>query len=222
MTPCKYCGQLTQNKMFCGGSCTGKYYTTTPEGRAKFYTKERAEKVANACRQRMKDRPELKVALRQRMLTCNPMRHAECRQAVSRALAGRPWPSVRGGNGTGPSRAEKVLMELFPDAIWNHGVKTGLWNGSGYPPVYKVDIAFPSIKLAVEADGLCHNTPFRREKDHKKQEYLEELGWTVLRYSNKQIFQNPTFVQADIQCTILRLQGTPATLSSDLSPTTAK
>ena len=62
-------------------------------------------------------------------------------------------PPIRGGNGTGPTTAELVLLKEFSlEAINNYPIKTGMKSGSGYPTCYKVDLGFPLLKLAVEAD----------------------------------------------------------------------
>jgi hypothetical protein len=149
------------------------------------------------------------------MMTDNPMRSKVCSNKVSAALkASGHCPKVRGGNGTGPSKAEWQLIRMFPEAQWNFGIKTGKWNGSGYPPCYKVDLAFPDIKLAIEADGSSHtNWNGRKAKDRKKEKFLAGLGWTVLRLSNKTIldFKQQRFVMDSVRFTISKLKGIQAT-----------
>lgn len=147
----------------------------------------------------------------ERMRTNNPMHNpASYTKAVTKIRAMGCRPIVRGGNGTGPTKAEWQLMRMFPEAVWNYGVKTGKWNGSGYPPVYKMDIAFPVIKLAIEADGGSHNNPIRRALDVKKDTFLKGLGWTVLRFSNKLIldFRTQVKILADVEFTISKLKDT--------------
>jgi very-short-patch-repair endonuclease len=47
---------------------------------------------------------------------------------------------------------------------------------------YFIDIAFPSIKLALELDGRAyHSTPEQLEHDEKKKKYLIKTGWEVMR-----------------------------------------
>jgi len=122
-------------------------------------------------------------------------------------------PKIRGGNGTGPTKAETALIEMLSGAVWNYGIHTGKWNGSGYPPIYKVDCALPAIKLAIEADGNSHCSSNRKSKDRKKQEFLAGLGWTVLRFSNRAILDARTSAQVlrDIRFTISKLKSTQVT-----------
>ena len=50
-----------------------------------------------------------------------------------------------------------------------------------------LDFAFPRISLAVEVDGIHHQTPKGRKKDWFKTKKLTELGWDVLRFTGDQI-----------------------------------
>jgi very-short-patch-repair endonuclease len=83
--------------------------------------------------------------------------------------------------------------------------------GSGYPTHYKVDVAFPKKKLAVELDGASHNTIARQEQDAKKTNFLASLGWTVLRYANKRVILTPQIVKAELRSIISRLPDIQAT-----------
>jgi very-short-patch-repair endonuclease len=66
-------------------------------------------------------------------------------------------------------------------------VKTKKPAGSGFPPCYKVDIGEPTLKIAIEVDGMSHNSLERRKQDRKKEAFLRGLGWTVLRFSNREV-----------------------------------
>jgi len=98
--------------------------------------------------------------------------------------------TVRGGNGRGLTLAQSVLLEALGEG-WTaeYAVKTGLRQDSGYPTSYKVDIANPERMIAVEVDGETHRNPVQKQRDQKKQALLETLGWTVLRFSNRQCIQ---------------------------------
>lgn len=198
MNACQNCGKPTINKRVCSPKC---WYSmmSTPQGIALVCTPERQRKV--------------KLKAKERMLSDNPMKTLECRQKVSRLLKEMGHsPKVRGGNGTGPTKAEWQLIRMFPDGKWNYGINTGKWNGSGYPPCYKVDLAFPEIKLAIEADGSSHgNWDNRKQKDQKKDNFLKGLGWTVLRYTNRMILGLPFSVAEDIQSIISKLRAIPPT-----------
>lgn len=55
---------------------------------------------------------------------------------------------------------------------------------------YFIDFAFVNELVAVEIDGSQHLLPDRKEKDDKKDKLLNELGWLVIRVSEKEIKTN--------------------------------
>ena len=99
------------------------------------------------------------------------------------------FAGTRGGNGKGPTVPEQALMaELGEGWVYQHSIPTRKPRGRGYPTVYKVDLAKPGCKVAVEVDGSSHNG--RRAFDVKKDKFLSSLGWTVIRVPNKRAVQN--------------------------------
>ena len=64
---------------------------------------------------------------------------------------------------------------------------------------YIVDFYCPSEKLIVELDGDPHGDPVHVWKDTIRDKYLEELGFTVLRFENRFVFQEPEFVLNEIK-----------------------
>ncbi len=51
-----------------------------------------------------------------------------------------------------------------------------------------IDIAFPSVKLAIECDGdYWHGNKRQQAKDRQKDGYLRRRGWHVLRITETQI-----------------------------------
>jgi very-short-patch-repair endonuclease len=55
---------------------------------------------------------------------------------------------------------------------------------------YFIDFAFVNEMVAVEIDGSQHLLPERKESDNKKDKLLNELGWLVIRVSEKEIKTN--------------------------------
>lgn len=55
---------------------------------------------------------------------------------------------------------------------------------------YRLDIAFPAVKLAVEIDGWQYHGKFKEahSKDRERQNLLVLNGWQVLRFSAGQVF----------------------------------
>ncbi len=57
---------------------------------------------------------------------------------------------------------------------------------------YRIDLAFPAVKLALEYDGRDIHTRFDRfTDDRRRQNDLVCAGWTVLRYTNEDLRDRP-------------------------------
>jgi hypothetical protein len=191
-----------------------------PEYRKKFFTKKRTERIQASTRKTYREDPAryelaLEARLKGGMKYYNSLtesQKSERRKSLSRIAKERGYkPQVRRGNGTGPTASEQVLINLFPYAKNNFPVRTGKRPGSGYPTCYKVDVAFPDLKLAVEADGSSHTQLLRRQQDSKKTNLLTALGWTVLRFTNRRILEDTQNVKEELRSIILRLIATQVT-----------
>ena len=55
---------------------------------------------------------------------------------------------------------------------------------------YIVDFYCPAAKLILEVDGGQHYEAKGLEKDAARDEYLARLGFTVLRFSDSEVFEN--------------------------------
>ena len=64
---------------------------------------------------------------------------------------------------------------------------------------YIVDFYCPKEKLIIELDGQYHNLPHVQEKDQIRTEYLEGLGFTVVRFENKMVFDHLPSVLREIK-----------------------
>lgn len=56
--------------------------------------------------------------------------------------------------------------------------------------IYQLDFAFPEYRLCVEIDGSTHLLPKVKAKDKKRDKYLNDEGWRVLRITAKKIQHN--------------------------------
>jgi len=64
---------------------------------------------------------------------------------------------------------------------------------------YRVDFAFLDKKIIVECDGArWYSTPEQREKDKKKDEYVQNKGWIVRRFSGSEIHEEPWNIAKEI------------------------
>src|SRR3990167_5375326 len=176
---------------FCGKSCSAKWRMGRPWFVKSMLTKERSERLSKAIKLAYEKNPGYAVLSSERMKKNNPMRMPGIREKVSKILKKMGHqPKIRGGNGTGPTRPEKILWEKFPDLSWNYPIKLGLARQPGYPSCYKADLCYPDLKLAIEVDGTSHQMLARQMQDKKKDAKLKELGWLVLRILNKEILGN--------------------------------
>jgi len=64
---------------------------------------------------------------------------------------------------------------------------------------YIVDFCCPSEKIIIELDGDVHGDYHQIEKDIKREEYLKNLGFTIIRFENKWVFQDSDFVLSEIK-----------------------
>jgi very-short-patch-repair endonuclease len=95
------------------------------------------------------------------------------------------------------SEAERLLVKLLRD----NGI-TG-WK-TNYPVGgYKVDVAFPKQKVAIETDGWAfHSSQEDFQNDRERQNKIALLGWQVLRFTWLDLTEYPERVIAEIKFAI--------------------
>ena len=73
---------------------------------------------------------------------------------------------------------------------------------------FVVDFYSPNLKLAIEIDGDSHfESNEAIEYDQQRQKFLESLGITVIRFTNKNVNQNIDAVVSDIVENVKVLQN---------------
>lgn len=100
------------------------------------------------------------------------------------AYGGRPY-----GNGRPPTPVEAAVLQRYPDAVPEFAVKVG---DGERPYHYKLDLAWPSLKVGLELDGSSHGPARRREADQRKDARLHATGWTILRVPNEAALSEET------------------------------
>lgn len=131
----------------------------------------------------------------ERMTKKNPMRKKEAREKMRKTLIqiGHK-PAVRGGNGRGMTEPQRKLMHALShmDPEAEHIVLTNVprVNEARLPTHYKIDIAIPKARIAIEVDGASHCSTERQAQDRKKDAFLMRSGWKVLRFSNAEVMAN--------------------------------
>jgi hypothetical protein len=95
----------------------------------------------------------------------------------------------RGGNGHGLTTPQKMLAEALQ---WQteYVLKTGATRGSGMPYHYRLDLANPVLRIAIEVDGRSHLHYKVKASDQRKDEFLKLQGWRVLRFLNQQVIDD--------------------------------
>ena len=75
---------------------------------------------------------------------------------------------------------------------------------------YIADFYCHTIKLVIEIDGDIHNDEEVKKLDNSRESYLKEIGLTVLRFKNEEVFKNHQNVLKKIGETINELQNSLA------------
>jgi very-short-patch-repair endonuclease len=64
---------------------------------------------------------------------------------------------------------------------------------------YITDFCCPSEKIIIELDGNGHGEYSKIEKEEIRDKYLEDLGFRILRFENRLVFQEPEYVLNEIK-----------------------
>lgn len=138
----------------------------------------------------------------ERMKKNNPMKNPETREKVKTALrAIGHKPVIQGGNGRGPTIQQLAVSNALG---WDMEVvvKTKMGRYSGFPTCYKIDVGNETLKIGIEVDGASHSAHERKKQDIKKDKFLTSLGWTILRFKNKEIENNFDYCMSKIMETV--------------------
>jgi hypothetical protein len=126
----------------------------------------------------------------------------------------RPWPA---GPESPIERALAAAMDRQGLAYTCQHVVAWRRGGWGYVPKYRVDFALrapPATggrpwgrRLAVECDGKQWHSGWRAARDRVRQAEIERLGWTVLRFTGRQIHRNPDACARAVARALRRLEA---------------
>src|SRR5207237_197197 len=75
---------------------------------------------------------------------------------------------------------------------------------------YIADFYCHSLKLIIEIDGDIHEQEEIKLLDREREENLKELGLTILRFKNEEVFNGLKSILIKIGETIKKLQSTPS------------
>ncbi|MHB0754797.1 leucine--tRNA ligase [Polaribacter sp. M15] len=107
-------------------------------------------------------------------------------------------------NRNNPTEAERVLWQVLK------GKQLGLkFRRQHLIDYFIVDFVCLRLKLVIEVDGDYHNSEEQIEKDNERTKILEDLGYDVIRFTNKQVIGDTESVLKKI-----KLELAKASLSS--------
>ncbi|WP_250434131.1 endonuclease domain-containing protein [Hanstruepera flava] len=102
------------------------------------------------------------------------------------------------------TKRQELRKNLTPAEafLWTH-IKSRQLKGKRFTKQhsiknYIVDFYCASEKLIIELDGEVHNNPVAQEYDNIRSSHLENLGYTVIRFENKLVFENLPSVLKEI------------------------
>lgn len=177
---CPHCGK-TMDRKSLGGHISG----------AHSFNPMLLPEVHAAAMQKRSANQHYRQQLSDRMKARNPMRDGNVREKMTitireKIAAGelKPYGGRPYGNGAQATPAEQAAAELYPSASPQHVVPLG---DGDTPYHYKIDIAWPSLKIGVDLDGSSHSRADRKAADRRKFERLACAGWTLLRMSNRDV-----------------------------------
>jgi hypothetical protein len=163
-----------------------------PEIRERLHNPKVREKIGIAVKAWHHGDTESAAAQKVRWMqyTIGPKSEESIQKMKAALKASGHMPKERGGNGTGLTVPQKMLLDCL-GAGWipEHAVSLGK-RQAGYPTHYKIDVANPSAMIAVEIDGRSHAGRQRKKADRKKDAALQDRGWIVLRFSNAEILNS--------------------------------
>lgn len=91
---------------------------------------------------------------------------------------------------------ESPIEQILDNSLMKLGLKTEIQHIVG---VFRLDISFPEIKLAIECDGYkYHSGENKIQQDKYRQKRLEELGWKFERFQGWLIKRFPDVCAAKI------------------------
>ena len=171
-----------------------------------FCSKECSSKSSAAASSKTMAKTNRKYAS-DRMKKNNPMANEASLLKMKETMKGRPFIH-RMGNGQYTRHQLALFNALSPNCsefTLEFPIKTAGANvKDSIPNCYKVDIACPKYRLAIEIDGKSHMTLHGKKSDALKVNVLHQLGWRVLRFTNQQVDEDLNSCVQTVKSTILR------------------
>lgn len=128
-----------------------------------------------------------------------PIRQPENRQKRLEQQRALGFPNLKYDGA--PTIPQKLLFDALSGATMEFSLPK-----SGKTKAFRLDIAIPSLKLAIEVDGLSHTKQKERNRDLRKEGILKDQGWALLRFRNAEVLGDLASVLMRVRATIAVLQ----------------
>lgn len=189
----KYMDAKRLGRAYCGKSCQQAFHS------------RRSSETMKATNLRYRD------SIVQRMRDRNPMADPKNIETMVSKMKGRTFLG-RGGNGQLTKQQLMLHEHTGLPMEYPISLKAARGHFESVPKNYKVDLAAPEVKLAIEVDGKTHKLKKWRFLDKRKTAILEFLGWQVLRFTNEEVDGDLAGCLIRIRSTIFMLKATTTTL----------
>jgi Protein of unknown function (DUF559) len=197
---CAWCGATVEKTFsnypaprFCDRSCSARWRMSRPEYVATLNT-EKLRATSRANMHKLRQRPDVQAKLAGHLSgPGNPFNDPAVQAKARVAARESGYPGLTGGNGRGLTVPQALLAARLGWAT-EHVVPTD----RPRPTHYKIDVASPELMIAIEVDGESHNSRAVKARDARKNAFLVNLGWTVLRFRNKRVLAETDAVLAEI------------------------
>jgi len=109
------------------------------------------------------------------------------------------------------TKNEMLLMDSITHYIENGLIKFPIFTQHRVPygkTEYQIDFAIPTLKLGIEADGeTFHSSPKQVASDKSRDAKLNQLGWTILRFTDEEIEEKIERVMSTIVKNIMQKES---------------
>ena len=75
---------------------------------------------------------------------------------------------------------------------------------------YRLDMAYPELRLGVEHDGREHLDQRRTLRDLDRQAFFTARGWRIVRFPKHVVLHEPARIPRTVRRAMIAANGTPA------------
>lgn len=173
-----------KERNFCGTKCANKY-----QGKTKVIT------TCLTCSKKVLRSPSLAGKF------CSIKCRNACREWVEQTSLKANLANIKK---KGLNRLEKRGSEILDEIGVSHAVQVPMFKK------FTVDVLLKNYPIIIQWDGIYwHSKPRRKNLDRSQDAYIKKCGLTVLRFTDKEVKEKPSYVQEHIQRTIREVASTP-------------